>query len=119
MFSRVEARRSICRLPRWRRTYPHFQLSQTAMRLARAAGFAQPRIIGPPWSYTGNFVKPRSAKLNAAMDHLRGVTAAVSTVADCNCLKTFLHARAASETRPGLFSRELPTAGLLYIPAPI
>ena len=40
---------------------PHFQSRATAMRLAGAAGFAQPRIIGRPWSYTGNFVKPRSA----------------------------------------------------------
>lgn len=40
---------------------PHFQSRATAIRLAGAAGFAQPQIMGRPWSYTANFVKPRSA----------------------------------------------------------
>jgi ubiquinone/menaquinone biosynthesis C-methylase UbiE len=39
---------------------PHFQSRATVTRLAKTAGFAEPRIIGRPWSFTGNFRKPIS-----------------------------------------------------------
>ncbi len=40
---------------------PHFQSRATATRLASEAGFMQPEIIGRPWSFTANFMKPPSA----------------------------------------------------------
>jgi ubiquinone/menaquinone biosynthesis C-methylase UbiE len=39
---------------------PHFQSRATLTRLATAAGFEQPSIVGRPYSFTANFVKPRS-----------------------------------------------------------
>lgn len=39
---------------------PHFQSRATVVRLATAAGFQQPSFVGRPYSFTANFVKPRS-----------------------------------------------------------
>ncbi|HVU89032.1 MAG TPA: methyltransferase domain-containing protein [Pirellulales bacterium] len=40
---------------------PHFQSRATVTRLAAAAGFVRPDIIGRPWSFTASFAKPTSA----------------------------------------------------------
>lgn len=39
---------------------PHFQSRATVTRLATASGFIEPVIVGRPWSFTANFVKPAS-----------------------------------------------------------